>query len=747
MRIPARKNQDQVSAFARSVQRTAANLFAALESGLEAVPFIVVAGLVAFAPIGDTMAGIGVTAAFLGAIVASLIAATMAGRRGLVVGPSAGLALMIAGTLQVLRSQGLLGADVGDAMAIAIALTVGSGVLMTGISVLGIARITPLVPYPVLAGLRNGTAVLLLFEQMRPALGMQEHGAGGPHLGATIVAAVTIIAMLVEIPRLRFIPSIITALLAGTLAHHALALFPTVASLVGPTMDQAAHGTVQLPALSARFSALTGLPFHVLTEVLLPTILSMTVFALLETVASASAMQGETGERRNSSADLLAVALSNVAGGMGGALPVAGSLEETVPEAKLTTKRSRLASLLRGGFLLALALLAMPILGFLPDAVLAGLIIAAALKLVDLSSIRQIAASARRHRRHRVEGIGSLLVVIIVAGIAAVLGLSIAVIVGVMLSLVVFVVDMARGPVRRRYDSPLGRSRARRGDQETHILMRDGGAIEVIELHGALFFGSIDQVAAAIEAARGAGGRYIVLDIHRIHRMDLSAARGLLGACERVWRTGDWLALAGMRPGVPAWDYLSDRGLHTKPPPGRSFPTIEDALEAAETSLLADRLGTVAKPSLSGEQALASLGVPPTAINDLLYRMVETGFAPGDPICRVGDATRDLFILLQGHVDVILPVNGTAATRAHATRLATLAPGTLFGEMALLSNAPRSADLIAHGAVRCLRLGPDGLAVLRVESPDSAWFLLKAIALQIELNLRLANAAIASYEE
>ena len=67
--------------------------------------------------------------------------------------------------------------------------------------------------------------------------------------------------------------------------------------------------------------------------------------------------------------------------------------------------------------------------------------------------------------------------------------------------------------------------------------------------------------------------------------------------------------------------------------------------------------------------------------------------------------------------------------------------------MALLSNAPRSADLVARGAVRCLRLDPDGLAALRIDAPDSAWFLLKAIALQIELNLRLANAAIASYEE
>jgi len=154
---------------------------------------------------------------------------------------------------------------------------------------------------------------------------------------------------------------------------------------------------------------------------------------------------------------------------------------------------------------------------------------------------------------------------------------------------------------------------------------------------------------------------------------------------------------------------------------------------------------------LTGAQALMSLGIPEADVAALLRRMTETAFPAETAIVSAGDTSRDMFILLAGRVDVMLRVrhvgDGAAPAANRLTRVATLAPGTLFGEMSLLSNAPRSADLVAHGAVRCLRLDLDDLTALRAESPDSAWHLLRAIALQIELNLRLANAAIASYEE
>ena len=734
--------------------RGIAALVAAFEGALESVPFIVVAGLIAFAPLGEAMPGAGIAAAFLGALLVSLLAGVGADRRGLVAGPSLGLALMVAGALEASINHGALTEhDARAALSLSMGLTIGCGVLMAAISALGIGRLAPLVPYPVLAGLRNGIAVLLVLEQFHAAAGMPEHGHGfgGMHPGALIVTAVTVLAMFPRIPGLRQMPPVVLSLVAGTLVHHALGLLPAREWLLGPVTASMPPDFRHLPWFGGGLTVPHELPANLLVQVLLPTMLSMTVLALLETIACAAALQNETGERGGGRRDLLAIALANIGGGMLGALPMAGSLEETIHATGKPGGQSRAIELLRCGFLLLIAWLAMPLLTRVPNAVLAGVIIAVALKVADVPSLRSLLTTARAGRRQRIEGIGNLLVALGVAAVAATLGLVTAVIAGAMLSLVVFVADMARGPVRRRYVNPIGRSRARRGDRETEMLLREGAAIEVIELQGALFFGSTDQVASEIEASMSGGGTYAVLDLHRVHRMDLSGARGLLGACERLWKAGRWLVLAGMRPGLPAWDYLNDRGLLDRLPADRVFSTLEDAIESAEARLLSDRLGSVTDSVLTGAQALMSLGIPEADVAALLRRMTETAFPAETAIVSAGDTSRDMFILLAGRVDVMLRVRhvGDGATPAanRLTRVATLAPGTLFGEMSLLSNAPRSANLVAHGAVRCLRLDLEDLTALRAESPDSAWHLLRAIALQIELNLRLANAAIASYEE
>ena len=722
---------------------------AALESSLEAMPFIIVAGLIAFAPMGEAMSGFGVVEASISATLAGLFIVAVADRKGLIGGPSLALALMMAATFKALLIQGVLAADnIGLAFALAVALTVSCGLVMVGSAALGIGRVAPLVPYPVLSGLRIGTALLLFREQLPTVMGMPDGSYSSIHPGAIAVAAVTFFAMLFPIPCLRIVPPIVRALVAGIATHQLLALLPRSDAIIGPVMATTMPGIDQFTGGWRAAVTLGNLPTSALTDVLLPTLASMAVLAMLETVASASALHTETGQRSNGRRELLAVAFTNVAGGVFGALPVAGSLEATVLNAQAPARRTRPAALLRCVFMVVLAIIAVPHLNRVPGAVLAGLIVATALMAIDFRSLRQMLAVARSGRSRRIERIGNLSISLTVAAAAVAFGLVIAVFLGAALALLVFVADMAEGPVHRHYTNPIGRSRARRSDQESETLLRYGAAIEVIELQGALFFGSTEQVASNVEVA---AGDYIVLDLHRVHRMDLSASRGLLLTCERFWQSGRWLVLAGLRPGVPAWDYLCDRGLQNTLPPGCIFPTLEDALDQAEAELLAKHLEGAVEQALNGPEALASIGMPEAAVPDLLRHMRDVEFSSGTTIVRAGDTSRTLFLLLAGRVEVALPVPSHISEQAPAAgrsiRVATLAPGALFGEMALLSGAPRSADLVAKGQVRCLRLDPEDLIVLRAKQPDSAWHLLRAIALQIEMNLRLANAAIASYED
>ena len=93
-------------------------------------------------------------------------------------------------------------------------------------------------------------------------------------------------------------------------------------------------------------------------------------------------------------------------------------------------------------------------------------------------------------------------------------------------------------------------------------------------------------------------------------------------------------------------------------------------------------------------------------------------FAPGEKILRRGDPGDAMFIIREGRATApILDAEGNEKF------LARLGPGDFFGEMALLTGEPRTADVIAETDIECMKLSKEPLHVLMREHTAVASFL------------------------
>jgi glutaminase len=175
------------------------------------------------------------------------------------------------------------------------------------------------------------------------------------------------------------------------------------------------------------------------------------------------------------------------------------------------------------------------------------------------------------------------------------------------------------------------------------------------------------------------------------------------------------------------------------------FPDTDGALEWCENRLIGeeqadDKLEKGIMP-LESMDILAGFHAREVA---LLRAIVDVAsFAPGETIVREGDPADSLFLLARGQISVCLRLgNGT-----HQKRLATIAPGVAFGELAIFDGGTRSADVIADRPAICYVLTFAKLEELAARYPEIRTKLLCNIGRELSVRLRRADDEIRSLEE
>ncbi|HZP29904.1 MAG TPA: glutaminase A [Acidimicrobiia bacterium] len=295
---------------------------------------------------------------------------------------------------------------------------------------------------------------------------------------------------------------------------------------------------------------------------------------------------------------------------------------------------------------------------------------------------------------------------------------------------------VVRSVVRRSYRADRVRSNRHRPASEDDALTRLGSAVEVFELQGDLFFGSTELLYRRVMDDVD-GVDYVVLDFRRVTGVD-HAARTFFDRLERQLHDAGKVLLVAHGDGDP-----SEGAKPYLPHSTRRFADVDSALEWCETELLAasGALAPEPPPDLAAQELLRGLSADEIAA--VAAVSTRRAVPAGETVFREGDVAESLYFLLAGSVSVLLPIPGTGRAR----RLATLGPGVAFGEMALLDEGRRSADVVAERDAVLLELPTGALAELGGRLPNLARTLFANLARNLSHRLRTANGQLRALEQ
>jgi small-conductance mechanosensitive channel/CRP-like cAMP-binding protein len=128
-----------------------------------------------------------------------------------------------------------------------------------------------------------------------------------------------------------------------------------------------------------------------------------------------------------------------------------------------------------------------------------------------------------------------------------------------------------------------------------------------------------------------------------------------------------------------------------------AFPTRTLHIERRDGAMARDGDGGAIAERLSAVDIFAPLSVEETTM--LAQAAVSHVFAPGETVIRAGDPGSSMFVVHKGKVTVQVSENGRPRT------VATLNEGDFFGEMALFTGEPRTANVLALEETEVLEIG------------------------------------------
>jgi MFS superfamily sulfate permease-like transporter len=726
-----------------------AEVYGGVSGAIASLALALSLGLLAFAPLGPDNAEIGVYAGFASAIYGQIIAGWLGGSSHPGSGPRASASLVLGGLVAALVRDPALAPGAPQGVAWVVALS-GLAVVLAGVlqAVLGALRagiLARYVPYPFIAGFMTGASMLVILAQFTPLTGIPRDAlvrdpAAAMHAlqPATLAIGLGTAAIIWTVGRLvKAAPKSLVGLLAGSILYYGVAVAWPAAAL-GPVVGPV-PSTLPLPTALA---PLAGMPWDVFRAHLGDVLAAGAIIAVIGTLDglfAAVAIDHATDGRHDARRELVAHGIANVASGLCGGVPVVLSGARALASWNAGS-RTRASAVIAAVVLAFVLLFTGALLAKVPITVVGGIMLTLGVGLID-SWTHGLARRLRSPDERRDRTVRwSVATVVLVALTAVFLGFVPAIAVGLVLSGLLFVVGMNRSLVRSDVDATVRPSRRMWGGADAVRVREVRRRIRVIELEGALFFGSAERLSEAVEPL---GGRVdaIVLDFRRVTTIDATGALLVERLSRRLARRGTRILLAGVSPGgrhgtaFVAYDAFRD------PAQRLWFRDADQAVEWAESEAL-KASARPARPEVPLGEFPLFADLSPAELDDVGARLARRTYAAGDALFREGDPGDRLCLLAHGAVEI--SIRGADGSRV---RLVTMAEGSLFGEAALLDGRPRSASATAVEATIVYELSRVALDSLAERTPAIAIRIVTNLARIMSTRMRETNEILRQLED
>ena len=479
-----------------------------------------------------TIAGLPVQVGLYTAFVPMVVYALLGTSRPLSVSTTTTIAILTAAEMQKIAPNG----GSGELITAGATLAVLVGAMLILASLLRLGFVANFISDPVLAGFKAGIGLVIVVDQLPKLLGIHIAKTGFLrdikaiilHLPQTsrIVLAISVAMLILMVLLKRFAPRAPAPLIAvalGIAASGLLGLAHYGVSMVGSIPRGLPHFT--WPSLG-------------LVEEMWPGAAGIALMSFAESIAAARAFAKPGDPRPFPNQELFAIGAANLAGGLFSSMPAGGGATQTAVN-RSAGAQTQLAELVTSAAALAVLLLLAPLIGLMPNATLAAVVVVYSAGLIKPAEFREI---------FRVRKTEFYWAIVAFAGVAL-LGTLRGILVAVITSLLALA-QQAYSPVVYA----VGRKRTTqvfRQLSSQHPTDETWQGLLILRVEGRVFFANAQRVGdrmwALVEQAKPS---VLVVDCSSIIDIEYTALKMLGEAEDKLQREGITLWLAALNPDV-----------------------------------------------------------------------------------------------------------------------------------------------------------------------------------------------------